>query len=374
MNQKNRINPLLLKLLVSVLTITGCLHNRNANKTTKKKTHTISPIQTKSPSKQNIQSKEEHVITIWVHGTRFGPIQDFIFKNFFYRKQGLHPVSSFKDVHNNRKIAVYLCTQKTKRFKLENFYIFGWSGDLSPKKRQEAALQLYKAILNQITQYKKKHNREPKIRLITHSHGGNVALGLSRINDRQPRKISIYELILLACPVQQQTESFIKNKMFETIYSLYSGVDILQVIDPQGIHGKPKLVPKTSAKQTPFFSKRRFKPQKNVIQVKLKINGRGILHLEFLLKRFISLMPHLLDELDSWRKAEIGDLNAYKKQKLIKINTKENGIQFERKIMKQKKIKTSIKQATLLLDEQLRQNQSLPKLAARQDDQNEASS
>ena len=215
---------------------------------------------------------------------------------------------------------------------------------------------------------------EPRIRLITHSHGGNVALFLSKINNKS-EKIKIYELILLACPVQKKTSQLVKNQMFEKIYSLYSGMDILQVIDPQGMH---EIIKKEArkAKETPFFSERRFKPQKNMLQAKLKINGRGILHVEFLLKKFTAVMPYLLQELDNWNQKETNNPQAYKKHTLIKVTIeKENkNIRFERRIIKQKIIKTSIKKAKLLLDEQLKQNQFLPKLAAGQEFQNEASS
>lgn len=274
--------------------------------------------------------KEKHTITVWIHGTRFESnfMRNKIFKNIAYRafiQNGLLHHSAYKTGSNFKKIAQNLAKQNTKRFTLENFYIFGWSGKLNHKKRMSSALQLHISLLQLINKYKKKHNVTPKIRFVTHSHGGNVALCFAKINDNSKDKIIISELVLLACPVQEKTAPLIKSKTFESIYCLYSSLDMIQVIDPQGLHD---IKDKKRTKK-PFFSERLFPAHNNLSQVKLKVNGRGILHIEFILSRFSKLLPHILQEIDTWKQEE----NNYNLLK-IRTNNSARKMGFSRKTLK----------------------------------------
>jgi len=136
--------------------------------------------------------------------------------------------------------------------------------------------------------------------MITHSHGGNVALYMAKIKKEFTTPITIDELILLACPVQQKTVNLIKDDLFKQIYSLYSKADLIQVLDPQGIYAiKSKLQGKKSInkRKTPLFSKRRFPVQDNLKQAKIRINGRAISHLDFILKTFLRHLSEILAEL-----------------------------------------------------------------------------
>jgi len=329
MNKNQIKNKVLLYLFSSIFTITGCVHKTKQENSSKK---IIETEQLKTTKAKDEIRKEEDVITIWVHGTRSSDfVHNYVLKKLLYRKVGLHSAKSYDKTYNRRKIAQQLSDQNTMRFVFENFYYFGWSGKLNHKKRRTAATKLHKAISELIKKYKIKHSIEPKIRLITHSHGGNVALCLAKINAKTIDSIKIHELILLACPVQKKTAKLTKNEMFENIYSLYSGIDILQIIDPQGLKMLQKYKPRK-----PFFSQRKFEPQKNLSQVKIKVNGRGILHLEFLLSKFISSLPHILDEIDDWNKRDAINPHAHKKNRLLKICVKNDAISFERKILKTK--------------------------------------
>ena len=221
--------------------------------------------------------------------------------------------------------------EDTPRFTDKNFYFFGWSGHLSHKKRKIAAQNLHNALTKLIKTYKKTNGVVPKLRLITHSHGGNVALYFSKINDLSANPITIHELILLACPVQQKTAKQIPSKTFERIYSLYSGLDMIQVLDPQGLHQLSKDIKRKQIK--PLFSQRLFAPQENLTQVRLKINGRGILHIEFLATDFAKLLPHILQELDVWNK---DNPDAHTQNRQLTIRAKRNNAKFIRKILKHK--------------------------------------
>ena len=327
MHKKIKKNKLLLELLVAFLTITGCATKTKIKQTKNIKTQIQVNNVEKNKSITKKTNKEEHTITVWVHGTRFMQsfLQKKIFKKyFFYRDPGLKKAASYDKQHGPRKIAETLHNQNTTRFDIDNFYFFGWSGKLSHTKRKEAAQELDDALKKLIAEYKEKYGVIPKIRLITHSHGGNVALCLSDINKNCEHTLIIDELILLACPVQEKTAYMIKDDIFKQVYSLYSTMDILQVIDPQGLKFKKDEI------KTPFFSKRVFEPQENLTQTRLKINGRGILHIEFLLSNFMHALPHILEELDSWDKTE----SDKQKLKLLKINTKSQEVRFKRKFLK----------------------------------------
>jgi len=267
-------------------------------------------IHATSTCTQNIK-KEQHTITVWVHGTRL--LRHYIFSDFYYRKIGLHHAQTYKSKHQLKRIANNLSSQKNTRFNFNNFYCFGWSGKLSHSKRKIAAKTLHKSLLILIQEYKKKYGVIPKIRLITHSHGGNVALYFGKINDKKANKINISELILLACPVQKKTSHLVASKTFDKVCSICSDSDITQVMDPQGLH----QIKKWFSKEITFFSERTFTPQKKLVQIKIKINNKGIKHNDFLLDNFIKIIPYILQKIDIWTNSP----DIYKETKILNIVT-----------------------------------------------------
>ena len=174
-----------------------------------------------------------------------------------------------------------------------HFYLFGWSGKLSYQEREDTARILYNEIKALIAEYKKQYGTTPALRLITHSHGGNVALNLAKIKEAGDTEFVIDELILLACPVQIKTAPLIKDKLFKKIYSLYSTRDLIQILDPQEVYNNLK------EKRFPLFSQRRFPDQANLRQIIVKRKKRAISHVEFMLEKFLTTLPTILDELDN---------------------------------------------------------------------------
>ena len=150
------------------------------------------------------------------------------FENFFHVEPGLAKATHLNESYHHREIAQTLAKIDTEQFDLTHFYLFGWSGKLSFKKRKNAARQLHTALTTLINDYTTIHDIVPRVRIITHSHGGNVALNLARYASEN-NAFEINELILLACPVQEHTQELVKHPFFKTIYSLYSTRDILQV-------------------------------------------------------------------------------------------------------------------------------------------------
>lgn len=228
------------------------------------------------------QTSSKPLVTVFIHGTVLVP--KGVFANFFYSIPGIHHYSEYGCQYRLRKIADRLIANPT-HFPGEHFYILGWNGALSFDERLNAARMLDSEFKRLIVDYQTKYGTKPDIRLITHSHGGNVALNLCAM---KPSYV-IKQLILLACPVQDQTKYYCTHPCFESIYSLYSVADIIQVLDPQGIQQRSK---------EHIFSERLFPAAQHIKQAKIKIDGRSILHIEFLLDSFISFLPQIIDHLN----------------------------------------------------------------------------
>ena len=162
----------------------------------------------------------------------------------------LHHYEEIAEKYHHRKIAQTLIDNDPDRFCAENFYLFGWSGALSFKERERAARQLYLELKILRQDYKNKYGKEPIIRILAHSHGGNVALLLEQVRDKNDTAFAIEELILLAVPVQTHTMYYTHAPLFKKVYSLYSMFDALQVADPQGLQ--------ICKSGSPLFSERLF--------------------------------------------------------------------------------------------------------------------
>lgn len=233
---------------------------------------------------------DQQMITVWVHGTRLfqRPLSR---KHFFSTTPGLFPAKQINPGYHLRVIADTLCSVDPTRFNLNSFYHFCWSGKLCFNERLCAAHDLYNA-LSTLVQQATIGSKKPKLRVIAHSHGGNVCLNLALIKRMQP--LFIDELILLACPVQDQTKELVKDPMFGRIYALYSAIDLIQILDPQGFY-------KHKAHADTLFSKRQFAHQANLAQMKIKVDRRAIMHTEFSHSAFLRLLPSILDEIDTWQ-------------------------------------------------------------------------
>lgn len=234
-------------------------------------------------------------ITIWVHGTRFSKL---LLKNFFRSIPGLQLPDAYNKSNNQFDIAHALFAADPINFPLDDMRMFGWSGKLSHEARLQAAKDLYTELLELIKDYEKKYGFRPNIRIITHSHGGNVAFLLCQAAAEHTEKLVIDELILLACPVQRATMCYSSNPMFKKIIAIFSPIDLIQVADPQGLYELKDTV--TGKKQNgPFFSNRRFPAQENLVQLKVRRHGHGLSHLTFILRPFLMTLPTLIEHVNS---------------------------------------------------------------------------
>lgn len=241
-------------------------------------------------------------ITVFVHGTgrtaRFIPSLFGLDKRFRHTP-GLFKASSCYEGYCYHRMAKNLSKYAPQEFPYEHFYLFCWDGALSHEKRVKAAQELHKSLNKIHSLYK---NKPYTLTLITHSHGGNVALNLAGLQETKP--YSIDRLILLACPVQEKTKDYISSTLFKDIYAPYSSWDFLQIADLQGAHPRRKYVRNILThradnlcfltEQTPLFSKRKFIDEPRVKHIHIKMNKRPITHIEFLLKPFSRKLADIL--------------------------------------------------------------------------------
>lgn len=161
------------------------------------------------------------------------------------------------------------------------FYTFGWSGLISKNSRRFEAIRLYNELTEELDRYHIK-GIHPKVRLITHSHGGNLCLNLASVHavvnakkldddfafsknkdedealhamlatiktlkskeavqdlpdqkkwDYVPRhhQLKIDELVMYGTPIQQETELFCYAPIFGKVFNFYSAQDVIQRAD-----------------------------------------------------------------------------------------------------------------------------------------------
>lgn len=263
-----------------------------------KKKIVINPYHTSSlnPTLDTDSNVYKPPLTIWIHGTHF--LRSHLFTHVFKGKPSLKLASEINKRYKIKTIAKTLNKYNAARFPLDTFYIFCWSGKLNANLREKTAHHLYTDLKKAIAQYQETYNCSPRIQIITHSHGGNVALNLAKIKDPHDTHFAIDTLVLLACPVQMRTMSFIDNPIFRRIYSLYSSLDFIQIIAPQLF----KISDNSEKNRFAFppFSNRYFPQRNHITQVKMKINGSALWHNDFVQPKFLKLLPSIISELETW--------------------------------------------------------------------------
>jgi hypothetical protein len=213
-------------------------------------------------------------------------------------------MKSLSQKYHLRQIADVLSQTDPHEYNQKHVYIYGWSGKLSAQTRREEAKKLYYALTLLRHRYIKTYNVEPRIRLITHSHGGNIALYLPEIKPALDKNFAITELILLACPVQARTMYAIHDALFKRVYSLYSTLDMVQILAPQMFCCSRDVGGKKIgyASKVPLISSRRFLPDAKLSQIKIKVNGHAVFHTFFSSACFMRMLPRVIAEIDSWQK------------------------------------------------------------------------
>jgi hypothetical protein len=274
-------------LLISVMLIllVGCVRH------SKMRIRNLLVTSLSSDSVDLCEVHDQPIVTVWVHGTRFIPQR--IFLHEFNEKPGLKRSIDINPYYYLNQIAHLLHKKASSRFPLETFYVFCWDGKLSHYFRLKASQVLYHMLKDLISEYKERYGQTPKIQLICHSHGGNVALNLAFFEQIEHAGIEIERLILMACPVQTNTMNYVSHSIFKRVYSLASSFDFIQIMAPQNFN------------ETLPFSERYFPRFPNLIQANIKLNGHAVSHTEFSSRRFLLSLPLVMDFLDDL------DIQAY---------------------------------------------------------------
>ena len=196
----------------------------------------------------------------------------FFYKNQAMQKIGLHPI----DLSNHEPgAAASLFAQvfdsfvhSANQYEHNHYYTFGWSGLVSSKMRYVESKILYRELSDELKKYAAR-GIYPKIRIVGFSHGGNLALNLASIHDKDHPNDTfiIEELLFVGMPVQKETDYLMCNSFFNRVYNIYSRGDHIQRLDCFSLRR--------------FFSNRRFcnnsryrLPEK-LVQIELKISAPG---------------------------------------------------------------------------------------------------
>lgn len=240
--------------------------------------------------------KAPDFVTIYVHGTTTKLGLKFLgrfFKDVAFGQPGLHHIDELPAQALLRKDALTLQEGDPKRFDAQHFYTFGWSGKLKFKAREKDGKALYEDIKKLLKDYKKQYGFYPKIRLLTFSHGGNVALHMAEHLPFFEGEHVHLELVLVAVPVQKVTEKLIEHPCIDQSYVISSTRDLLQVVDFYRYEKKQ------------YFPCRFFETTKqNCCQIQVMINGRGLGHID-LMRSFMVHLPQALNYADKLTKQKV---------------------------------------------------------------------
>ena len=148
------------------------------------------------------------------------------------------------------------------------YYTFGWNGLLSQTKRYQAARIFYQELKDELAQLKLL-GIIPTLRIITYSHGGNVALNLPAIAFERDEHVPfvVDELVLLGMPVQTETDFLICDPLFKKIYHIYSDADVVQSLD---IFSSAQFFPKKKFRSHGDF----IVPEKKLRQIKFRVTSQ----------------------------------------------------------------------------------------------------
>lgn len=140
---------------------------------------------------------------------------------------GTAPVDDYKFAIYPLTIAFDALNQTSNK---KVYATFGWSGILHDEPRTLASQELY-AQLCEWRDVVIAQGDEPKIHLVAHSHGGNVALKLAGQETHNNRGLKIETLVMWGTPIQEETIYFAESSFFKTIINCYSPYDIIQMGD-----------------------------------------------------------------------------------------------------------------------------------------------
>jgi hypothetical protein len=174
--------------------------------------------------------------SVYYRSTEINRQDKFFYKNQIMMGLGLHKI----DIKNpNKEEAARIsaqCYEKISQFIGNNpsdeYYAFGWSGLVSHKLRYLEAGILHQQ-LGDLLKKLRAEGKNPKVRIISYSHGGNMSIQLGAIHvTKSPAdQFFVDELYLNGTPVQIETDYLINSPIFKKVYNIYSKADCVQKLD-----------------------------------------------------------------------------------------------------------------------------------------------
>ncbi|HAU30287.1 TPA: hypothetical protein DCW54_01495 [Candidatus Dependentiae bacterium] len=177
-----------------------------------------------------------------IDGTRYQRLMECLREHpYSYAAQaaqlpGLRPIEMKNKEQNSAELFARLYDIIQKRYFPEQTAVewltFGWSGAINHLQRVQDAKELFEE-LSQYVKQKKETFPNLKVRLVTYSHGSNIALNLEYWRDKSKEELpfQIDELIMLGTPVIVESEDYIYSPLFKNIYSIYSRHDMASILD-----------------------------------------------------------------------------------------------------------------------------------------------
>jgi len=237
-------------------------------------------------------------ITVVIHGTKLF-IGSF-YLNYFDGKPQIKHASALPAAKCSSKFLKDVASCPSNAFPYKDLYYFGWSGLISVKEHNKAAEALYDQLVVLSNQYYQKYHVKPHIRIVGHSHGGNLGLRLGLFHARKQKDILIDELVMLATPVHRTTAQFGYSPLFKNIYSFYACLDCFQAIAPEiceSIYDDTGTLV-LNKRRGYLFSGQTFPTYIPIKQARIKKDGHTITHSDFMTKEFFCALPALIRKVD----------------------------------------------------------------------------
>ncbi len=110
------------------------------------------------------------------------------------------------------------------------YFLFGHLGLLCQQYRADAGIELYNHLTDTVAELKKQY-KHVRVRIVSHSHGGNIALNLARAERLHKRNLVVDDLIMYGAPIQVETASYAYDPLFVRVINCYSEGDSIQSND-----------------------------------------------------------------------------------------------------------------------------------------------
>lgn len=111
-----------------------------------------------------------------------------------------------------------------------DYYTFGHLGVLSHRYRSSVAKRLYTDLFEKVKEAKDLYETV-KVVIVTHSHGGTIALNMAAAEDEMKKGLVIDDLVMFGTPLQAETAPYAYHSMFKRVMNCYALGDVIQGSD-----------------------------------------------------------------------------------------------------------------------------------------------